>query len=198
MDNSFDIHLILNKLGERRNRFIDEKDLQLELVNIIEEVYPNVKQRMEYQTSFNRNKTDILVILDNRYYPIEVKYPRKNKNVATNTECYDYLNDIRRIEEFRDKEPLFEKGYTILLTNDEFYSKPPTSEDVDYVEFSIHEGAIKNGSMNWKSGSSKLNDKKYKDPIILKGTYTMNWKVTKKINDENTGTYMYLVNEIDK
>lgn len=78
-----------------------------------------------------------------------------------------------------------------------FYIKPP-KEDALYAEFFIHEGAIKTGSMHWKSGSTKLNDVKYKDPITLNRTYIMNWKVTKKINDEKAGTFMYLVNEIDK
>lgn len=198
MNMSFDINLILNKLGERRNTFIDEKDLQLELVNIIEEVYPNAKQRMEYRTTFSRNETDILVIMDNKYYPIEVKYSKKNSSDALNEKCYNYLYDIQKIEEFRDKEPLFEKGYTIFLTNNAFYSKPPTNENKYYAEFSIHEGAIKTGSMNWKSGSAKLKDDNYKNPITLKGNYTMNWKITRKIIDEKASIFMYLVNEIDK
>ncbi len=139
----FDINLVLDKLKLSNKKFLNENDFRQELINVIEEVYPTCKTRTEYPANFNINKAiDILVILDNKYYPIELKYPIKEKGYAKNEQCYKYLQDIERIETFRDNEPLFEKGYTILLTNDKSYLNIP-KEDSDYIEFSIHEEQLK-------------------------------------------------------
>lgn len=192
---SFNINLVLDKLKESNKRFSNENDFRQEMINVIEEVYPTAKTRTEYPTNFNINKTiDILVIMDNKYYPIELKYPTKEKKYATNEQCYKYLQDIERIETYRDNEPLFEKGYTVILTNDKSYKDEPR-ENSDYIEFSIHEGTIKTGVMNWRNESNKLNSKEYGKPITLKGSYPISWKEYSKLDEE---TFMYLVNEIDK
>ena len=39
--------------------------------------------------------------------------------------CYNYLKDIMRIEEFRDKNNNFIEGYTIKITSEMSYLKPP-------------------------------------------------------------------------
>ena len=62
--------------------------------------------------------------------------------------CYNYLKDIMRIEEFRDKSDKFIEGYTIKITSEISYLKPPTKVNCTYAEFSIEEGSIKTGCMN--------------------------------------------------
>lgn len=206
MDNSFDIGLILEVLKRRHKIFRNEDDFKVKLYDVIRDIYRNLRVETEYYASFdNKKDIDIVVIMGNEYYPIELKYKKSafngivdsieynlSNDEARNIGRYLFLKDIERIEKFRDNEPLFKKGYTIFITNDLSYLKETSNED---IEFSIHEGVIKTGTLNWNRETPK---KDYEDPITLNGTYTMNWKEFSKITDEKAGTFMYLVNEIDK
>ncbi len=188
----FDINLVMEKLRERKKEFVNENDLKQEMVNVIEDLYSNARTRMEYPTNFNANKAiDILVIINNKHFPIEVKYPTIKGEHPKNEQCYKYLQDIERIEKFRDNDPLFEKGYTIILTDIKSFKEKPTSENVDYYDFSIHERAEKTGTLMWQKGEKK----RFEQPITLKGTYKMNWKEYSQLNNH---IFIYLVNEIDK
>lgn len=206
MDNSFDIYLVLEVLKRRHKIFRNEDDLKVKLHDVIRDIYRNLRVETEYYASFdNKKDIDIVVITDNGYYPIELKYKKSafkgivdnmeynlSNDVAQNIGRYLFLKDIERIEKFRNNEPLFIKGYTIFITNDLSYLNVSTNED---TEFSIHENAVKTGTLNWNRETPKTG---FEEPIILNGTYTMNWKEFSKINDEKAGSFMYLVNEIDK
>ncbi len=208
MDIGFNVYLVLDELRKRKKIFRDENDFRQELVDTIQDMYDNVRVKVEYPAPFNTKKgIDIVVVMDNEYYPIELKYKRKSfKGIVDNIEydlpsdnaqnenCYRAVKDIKRIEDFRDNEPLFKKGYTVFLTNDLSYMNKPR-EDSQYMEFSVHENSVKTGTLNWKRENPKTG---FEEPITLKGTYTMNWKEYSNLNDEKSGTFMYLVNEIDK
>ncbi len=208
MNTSFDIYLVLDELRKRKKIFRDENDFRQELDDVIREMYSNARVKIEYPAPFNPKKDiDIVVIMDNDYYPIELKYKKRafkgivdnieynlSTDSAQNENCYHALKDIERIEKFKNNEPLFKKGYTVFLTNDLSYLNEPR-ENAEYKEFSIHENAVKTGTLNWNRETPKTG---FEEPIILNGTYTMNWKEFSKINDEKAGTFMYLVNEIDK
>ena len=53
-------------------------------------MYNNVRVKVEYPAPFNTKKgIDIVVVMDNEYYPIELKYKRKSfKGIVDNIE-YD-------------------------------------------------------------------------------------------------------------
>ena len=107
---------------------------------MIKEQYSNCDIRLEFVPEFNSNlHLDILVILDGKWIPIELKYTTKKCIKTINDEvyvlkeqgakdqgCYNYLKDIMRIEEFRDKSNQFIEGYTIKITSEISYLKPPT------------------------------------------------------------------------
>ena len=74
---------------------------------------------------------DILVIIDNKWIPIEIKYKTKGccKNIdneiynlknhgAKDVNCYLYLKDIHRIEIIKENVPDFAEGYTVFVTNE--------------------------------------------------------------------------------
>ena len=112
--------------------------------------------------------------------------------------CYNYLKDIMRIEEFRDKSDKFIEGYTIKITSEMSYLKPPIKANCTYAEFSINDGSIKTGCMNWSDNTGKGTMLGMEAPIVLTGMYPINWKEYSKIDDTNSGTFMYLVNRISK
>ena len=210
MNKSFDMNLVMDTLREKKKIFRDESDFKQELSDIIQDIYDDVRVHKEYPANFNTKKNiDIVVKINNEYYPIEVKYKRKTyKGIVDNIEyslpsdnaqtenSYHIVKDIERIEKFRDNEPMFNTGYTLFLTNDLSYMKEPR-ETSQYKAFSVHQGNTLNGTLNWTEGSSKLEDKKFNSPIILNGTYTMKWKEYSNLDSDN-GTFMYLINEINR
>ena len=101
-----------------------------------------------------------------------------------------------RIEEFRNKTSKFIEGYTIKITSEMSYLKPPTKINCTYAEFSIEDGSIKTGCMNWDANTGKGTMRGMEAPIVLSGMYPINWKEYSKIDDINSGTFMYLVNTI--
>ena len=80
--------LIMDKLKTKRTIFFSEADLQHELAWIIKEEYPNSKVRLEYCPQFDlKMHIDILVIIDNKWIPIEIKYKTKVKSNS----CFSLL-----------------------------------------------------------------------------------------------------------
>lgn len=150
MNTDFDINLVLDELRKRNKIFRNEDDLKQKLRDVILDLYNNARVETEYSSPFDvRKSIDIVLIRDNEYYPIELKYKKLafkgivdnieynlSTDNAQNENCYSALKDVERIEKFRDNEPLFKKGYTIFLTNDLSYLNVPR-ENAEYKEFSI-------------------------------------------------------------
>lgn len=206
----FNIYKIIDKLKEKRKLFVSEADFQLELAWIIKEEYPNAKVRLEYSPSFEPNMhIDILVVIDDKWIPIELKYKTKGciKKVdneeyylknhgAKDVNCYLYLKDIQRIERIKEKIDNFEKGYTIFITNEMSYTKEPKLANCIYKDFSLHNEVIKQGALNWSENAGEGTKKNCEKPIILKNKYEMIWEIYSKIDDSDTGIFKILVNEI--
>ena len=153
---------------------------------------------------------DILVIIDNKWFPIELKYKTKKDVVedydgenyslkyhgAKDINCYAYIKDIQRIEKIRDNlnnndsYPDFGKGYTIFITNDESYTKKPR-EDAYYREFSLDNGRKTKNKMSWDNRASKGTIGNRDKSIKLSDTYTIKWE------DYNDKDFKYLMNMID-
>ena len=109
-----DIDKIMYQLSRWRPIFHSEADFQFSLAWMIKEQYPNCDIRLEFVPEFNPNlHLDILVILDGKWIPIELKYTTRKYIKTINDEvymlkeqgakdqgCYNYLKDIMRIEEF--------------------------------------------------------------------------------------------------
>lgn len=206
------IELVMEKLRERRKIFVSEADFQLEMAWIIKEQYPNAKVRLEYCPTFDFNMhIDILVIIDNKWIPIELKYKTKGcmKNIddeifnlknhgAKDVNCYLHLKDIQRIERIKDNVPEFNVGYTIFITNELSYTKKPLKSDCVYNQFSLEDGIVKKGTLNWGDNASAGTKKNCENPIVLKNDYKIKWNNYSKIDNTNTGTFMVLINKIIK
>lgn len=209
MNNDFNIELVINKLKEKRKIFVSERDMQLEMALIIKEIYPNAKLRLEYCPSFDLNMhIDILVIINNKWYPIELKYKTKGSKKTIDNEIFNlknhgakdvnsylYLKDIERIEKIKDNVNVFGKGYAIFITNDLGYMNKPR-ENVVFKDFALENNIIKKGILSWKENTSQGTMGKNEKPIVLNGKYKLNWQLYSKLDNESNGTFMYLLNEI--
>ena len=209
MKKEFDIEFVLLKLKQKRQLFVSEADFQLELAWMIKKEYPNAKIRLEYSPSFDINMhIDILVIIDNEWIPIELKYKTKGcvKKVkdevfylknhgAKDVNCYLYLKDIQRVEKIRANEKMFKEGYTIFITNDLSYIREPRKKECVYKYFSLEDGITKSGNLDWNNASAGTK-KNCEKPINLNSKYSIKWHEYSKLDDTTTGTFMYLINKI--
>lgn len=206
------IDLLMQKLKEKRKIFVSEADFQLELAWVIKDEYPNAKVRLEYCPAFDLSMhIDILVIMDNKWIPIELKYKTKgcNKNVdgdiynlknhgAKDVNCCLYLKDLQRIEKIRENVQNFVEGYVIFLTNELSYAKKPIKSDCVYKDFSLENGIIKHGVLNWSENASAGTKKNCETPIHLKSYYNIKWVIYSQIDNTNTGTFIYLKNKVTR
>lgn len=221
MSEKFDIDEIIKKLKEKRKIFTSEADLQLELAWIIKNKYKddkNVAVRLEYCPDIEpQMHIDILVIIDEKWIPIELKYKTKEfsytdsdgctynlkEQSAHDCGCYDYIKDIQRIETIREKKDKFEKGYTIFITNDGLYKKGPR-ERSSYKNFSLGKNREKitaGDILNWPK--TKVVNKERAESITLKSEYKFEWKPFSNIDEnsdecKNVNQFYILINEIIK
>ena len=117
----FDILKVVEYLKNKRKIFISEADFQFEMAWAIKELYPEAKVRLEYCPEFEPSMhIDILVIIDSKWIPIELKYKTKKcfktidneafilkEHSAKDVNCYLYLKDLQRIEHIKENVPFF-------------------------------------------------------------------------------------------
>lgn len=207
----FNVDKLMKELSNKRKLFVSEADFQLELAWLIKELYPHAVVRMEYCPQFDpAMHIDILVMIEGRWFPIELKYKTKGckkqvdgelyqlkNHSAKDVNCYAYLKDIQRIETIKKNVSFFQEGYVILITNELSYTKAPAFKDVNYYEFSIHEGAVKSGGMDWgeRTGDGSKG-RNCKNPIVLNGKYEMNWDTYSVVDSSNTGVFKMLMTKV--
>ena len=204
------INAVLACLRTRRKLFVSEADFQLELAWILKEMYPNAKVRLEYCPEFDpQMHIDILVIMDGKWIPIELKYKTKGctKSVdgelynlknhgAKDVNCYLYLKDIERIETVKNAVPNFAEGYTVFITNDLTYIRKPQKANCVYAEFSLAEGVYKSGYLNWSEDTGEGTKKGHETPVRLDGEYLMQWLDYSYVDNTPSGRFKMLVNVI--
>ena len=139
-EKDFSIEEVMSKVQELRSGFISECDFQFIMGVAIRDLYKIDDIVMEYKypdeaiKNNERQYIDILVIMNNKYYPIELKYKHKCNNIEiTKNLNYDlsdetcttdhrkkYFEDIDRLSKLSNvkiQKFNFAKGYAILLTN---------------------------------------------------------------------------------
>lgn len=208
----FRLEPAIAELQRRRKIFVSEADFQLELAWIIKEQYPEARVRLEYCSEFAPNvHLDILVIINGRWIPIELKYKTKGccktvdgevfnlkNHSAKDVNCYLYLKDLQRIEYIRTRAPEFLEGYTIFITNDLSYTKKPLKENCIYQQFSLEDGTVKTGLLDWSASAGEGTKKNCQNPITLQDSYPLKWREYSRIDDTQTGTFVYLASKIVK
>lgn len=190
----FDIEAIMNEVKILRECFFtSERDLQFVVglaimkkykkdATVVMEYNPDNKSNQQpFKVKDNhRQYIDILVIMDNKYYPIELKYKHKKQiikitenleYVLSNQSCTTnhrerYCEDIERILNLQNKKIKinnfdFAEGYAIFLTNYEQFKEEKTKNQEKYF---LSESKIKENN-----GVKEIN-KKFKN-----ATYDMKW-----------------------
>jgi hypothetical protein len=199
-------HLL--ELKGQRKVFHSEADFQFALAWEIQKKHPNAKVRLEYCLPQTNRKMhiDILVIIGDEQYPIEVKYKTLKVDKVVENEAYnltnqtardqgryDFLLDVERIELLHQSLPGFKKGYALMLTNDNNYWKNPQSTNTVDAELMINEGIVKHGEMQFADHASEGTKKGRIKPISLRGAYTLQWNEYSQIGSEKFEEFKYLL-----
>lgn len=195
------LHRALANLGATRHAFYSEADFQFALAWELQKQLPNAKIHLERRDESHNYYVDIWVEEDGKIYLIELKYKTKKATIgsiklreqsAVDFGCYDYLWDIKRLEDLSKSEPQYAKGYAIILTNVPAYYNS-TGRSSAYDDFRINQGAIKSGSLSWgKTNKGTIFNSGNRGNFALTGRYTMYWH---KYNNQIDG-FQYLINEV--
>ena len=180
---------ILLKLSKKRPVFHQEADFQFALAGEIRKELKNAKIRLEYPVAIEKDGkkkneyVDIIVTVDDKVYPIELKYKTKKLDITIDDEDfylkshaahdlgnYDSLKDIGRIEKFVANNKC-EAGFVIWLSNDKPRWINPileatsltSAQRANGVEVKLHEG-LGEGSTRGRTAPILLNSD-YKDEI---------------------------------
>lgn len=148
----------------------------------------------------SRPAIDLLVIINDRWYPIELKYITAELSINEynlvggngTDKSFNFIYDIKRIELFADAyKTNFDKGFSILLTNNQHYynSKIMRTSKFDYNSFYLTDNRIIDGTIWYKSEAKirhdtpqnanynvklkKIDEQKH---FKLKGTYQIRWE----------------------
>jgi hypothetical protein len=204
------IEQIMKNLAIKRPIFHSEADFQHAFAWEIHSMYLKSKIRLEYPhtTENNRIYLDLLVKDEPTYYAIELKYIKKSLNVIIDDEKYqltsndaldlaryDYVKDISRLEQVAHH---FDNtvGIAIMLTNEPALWKPSIRDDVNDIQFRIHERRDLQGRLDWgpKTGHGT---KKGRETIELHGEYSLSWKDYSNVETKN-GEFRYLLVNVQK
>ncbi len=206
-----DIKTQMCELSKKRKVFHSEADFQFALAWQIQKSHPTANIRLEYcPKEFANMHLDILVELDGKNYPIELKYKtnyidkmvdgeyfRLKKHGATDVGRYDFFADVSRIEKFKGALDNCERGFVVILSNEQSYWSIPKSTKSTVCDlFRIHESRVVSGSLSWTNNPSKGTIKNREKPIVLLNTYNLSWNNYSDIGSERYNIFKYLLLEI--
>ena len=206
-----DIDAVLKQLKNKRPIFHSEADFQFALAWELQQQYLDASLRLEYPSPGDPQKhIDILVRLGNDVYPIELKYKKAKFRAVVNGEQYsltdhsaqdlgkyDFVKDICRIEAFREHISGHREGYAIFLTNDPSYWNSPRKAIAGDAAFSVHHGAVKEGTMFWGPSMNEGSIKGREAPLVLSGSYRIDWHDYSRVDDTKKSVFMYAVVRVD-
>lgn len=238
--NKADVQVCLNSLSARKCIFHSEAEFQFELAweikNKLSDKYKKMEVRFEFPAQKLRNNSsllkgmgdsrsrpaiDLLVIINDRWYPIELKYitaklsdDEYNLVDGNGTDkAFNFIYDIKRIELFADAyKDNFDKGFSILLTNNQSYynSKKINTNTFNYDSFYLTDNRIIGGTVWYKSEAKirhetpqkanqnvklrKIDEKKY---FNLRAAYPIKWEYYSSVHGQGINSkFKYVICEV--
>jgi len=208
----FKLQTCIDRLKDKRGVFHSEADFQFALAWEIQQVFPEAYVRLEYCPKLApQMHVDILVSYFGQVYPIELKFKKNDfflnvgdelyslkKHGAQDIGKYDCLLDIMRVEQLSTLLSDFGRGYVVWLTNDSLYWKSSKKNNTICRDFSMHEGCIKSGKMNWAANAGLGTTRNREQEICLHGNYQIHWQDYSSFVHTKNGDFRYCVLEVSK
>lgn len=219
-----DIIDIICILAKVRKLFWSEDDFKFAFATQVQLKFGKAAEiRLEKRYNDDRNKnsyTDIVVRMNGRNFPIELKYKTAKGSYAdVNNEviellthsavdlgCYAYLKDIERLEYLAKKDTDFERGFAIILTNESLYYRNTAKPSV-YDSFKIYEGRKVSGHLDWdlsRYPKGKIPSWVKTHPaLVLNNQYVMKWAdygglLVSNEDPPSSVQFRYLISVIEK
>lgn len=192
-----DIIQIIVLLSKVRKLFWSEDDFKFAFATQVQLKFgkaAEVRLEKRYKGEKDKNSyTDIVVRLNGKNFPIELKYKTVKGSYAdfgnevvelmthsaVDLGCYAYLKDINRLEYLAKNDPDFERGFAIILTNEPLYFKDTGRRSV-YEAFKIYDGKVVTECLDWDRSNYDLEKLpswlKSHPAFELTGSYEMNWR----------------------
>jgi hypothetical protein len=202
---------IMKPLSKARPIFHSEADFQHAVAWEIHNRFPQSRIRLEYPPlKIGRNvHIDICCIIENLFYPIELKY--KTRTLRTNCQGeyfkllsqsaqdigrYDFAKDLERLENIIE---VYSDavGYLVFLSNDSSYWKPSRQSSSIDADFRLHEDRVLTGLLKWDSKASEGTTKGRERSLNIKGIYKINWLAYSRITDNPYGEFRYIALRIE-
>lgn len=189
------------ELKKQKLVFHSEADFKYKLAWTLNMLKPELEIILEYSEPETTSLTDIVVIDKGIKYPIELKYftkPHKLypylKKQNDTYRVYKVMNDIKRIEDFINRETNKGIGYSIVLSNHNSYWEPTIKKTSNHYNFRISDGRrLKSKTeLKWLNTKAKSHYVSY-GSIELLGEYKFNWKEYYKNASEKL-EFKYLIN----
>ncbi len=198
------LNQIASALALRNNYFIREQDVQQYLANHLLQTNQYANVFSEYQipgslvppylltdANNNNNYIDIVVEIDNLFYPIEIRYKTvahpvphsvfgQNVNIvlghlgSPKIGCYDFWKDIKRIEFFEANFARVQRGIVLFISNDPNYRRTALSPNTGHAAFSTYQDRqVSAGTiLDWNGNASVANKR---PGFSVNYHYHLNW-----------------------
>jgi hypothetical protein len=199
------IDQVLDRLSKTRTVFYNEADFQHAFALVMREEGAT-KVRLEQRFDSLGGYLDLHALFEGRLVGVELKYWTRLLNVEVAGESfalkqqganplsrYDFIKDIDRLEALIRASDA-EVGYAIALTNDPMYWNPGRSGSMDDA-FRLNEGAVLEGKLDWKPGTTPSTIKGRETAFDLKGCYPMAWRPYSVVAPK-AGEFRYLAVEV--
>lgn len=168
--------ILFNQIVTGRQPINKEASLQLHLAKIIQDlgnaycIYPKETFQLELETGYNGKNIDITCQLGEAKAAIELKCFIKASNRAKDTDMYDALLDIERLESYEG----FSIKKFICLTDNNYY--PEFAQTGMSSTVSLKHGTIYKANQEIIPGwVGRWKNKKRDKPIIFKSDVICNW-----------------------
>jgi len=204
-----DFKRIMLELSKKRPIFHSEADFQHALAWQISQMYKDFSVRLErrFKIKGDTLSIDVFLLSSGGNIPIELKYFKQKievnhraeefvlpNQVARDLGRYNFLKDIKRIEDVLDSSPAKE-GYCLVLTNDPLYwteywqNRRKKTKDHN---FRIFEGKQLSGTINWINPTEKASTKF--PAISFRGNYEVKWNdFSNEFEEEKFGKFRWLL-----
>lgn len=177
--NSSLLHAALDRLPRI---FHKEADFQQALVWRLHEHFPSLEIRAEYPVE--GYDIDLWIIDGDETMAVELKYPKRNLtgeaeretfslgNDPVDVACYDYLEDITRLEDLVAGGECDRGGAVLLTNNSLFWDNEPSG--TNYDDLMLYEGRTIGGTHSWSEEASHRSSQDRH--VTLDGEYELTWQ----------------------
>ena len=211
-------HLVakcLESVACERPIFHSEADFQHALAWHIQKTMPDCQVRLEFKPIQDKNLY-LDIWLPNVEVAIELKYKTTALELEHDGEVfqlrdqaahdcgrYDFLQDVSRLEKLVDDCSVQAKfGLAIFLTNDSrYWEYPRFLNDTHYrtpndCYFRIHGGQTARGYLEWRKPHRDWEPTNRKEPIGLRGVYSLAWKEYSSFREDEATQFRYLLVQV--